>query len=1213
MKLIEYVLAGEAVSNPDGSLPAQVKNCTVVAGPGAMPQGNYPNALDFGSNGKISVTLPVNDITSKQFCIRTVFKIDQAVTERFNLVESGALPFAIFLDKASGSNDFSIDIAVAPKVHGWSGTSSRYFQDLKLNKWYTADLVYDMDTVGLFIDGSLVSVHAFPKGGIQKFSGNRLYIGTWVDGSKYHFPGQMAAVTWFDDEIPAELEKQLDERRSHAEWFLSYKYEAVKATIGLGNITGKYVFNYEAGAYQQLYEGGLLMYQEGIGAAFEMHGDIFKCYQQLQNKSSLGYLVSDEGNGLKSGSRKNIFSKGGIYWSAQTGAVPVTGQMFLDYENIGEASYLGLPTAPAKSIANGYEQVFQSGRMYYKNGATNAHEVHGAILTKFLSSGSTASWGFPVSNESDVKRNSTVIGKYSDFESCTIYWSGATGAFEVHGDIRQKYRDINGPLGSLGFPTSDEGNIPGASGAARYNTFQEGSILWFGSAGNMYVCTPFKIYLGRINSKESEGWLRGQNDLYLRTLIRENGTQIFNKRFPNSGDYSGKNIVDINQTLNATIKPNSPNKDIKFTVDIWESDWPDGDEHLGIYNKTLNMANAWGMAENNGVFNSGSFSMINSITWAVHPQVNINTLSIGQKWWGLGQNPSTPTLSYSQYASAFRDVDSESEWWDLTDWLEKAFYELVCKGLASNGNCFGQSLEAINAWKGKSIFSLPIDRFTSWNTIKNEINIKHQYQVGASALWWFVGQFLTGNTHDPVDVFKRTRDAFNSNCNPVVCIAQNWDFSGAPHAIMPYSWDTSSKPWKMGILDPNNRDPQVLYVDPDKNEFNYKNGKYKGAEWSGGRFHYMPYSVLNERPRTPIWDAIMLLLTGTVIILGSDTYTTSLTDENGTDLDAFGTDSIRRMKQGKALDNKFVSMKGFDAKAARVLTKAAAGRAALSAAAYNRIVAQTRGILASEMYMRSEKGSGLFTPVRPGMTDVSVAKGLTMAELMNEKAVAKKLSRLSADASLFNTLKDRELGFIANDKKMLSALDRETAGLIRDLYKTLPVEKNFIHKMSGLTNGNFQYAIKNKLQEFMFSSSVKRAEAGIVNVKDLGTAASVVNLTTTQDKTVKLEINNKLGVNDDTLKITIDKIPAAAGKELMLNIKPGLSGLDILTTAEKVNARVSIEANMDNKTIKRTFGVEMEGGVRIRPAMALDSPELKVAKIEALFGQTVSSKIIKGT
>ncbi|RYF80005.1 MAG: hypothetical protein EOO03_17695, partial [Chitinophagaceae bacterium] len=348
------------------------------------------------------------------------------------------------------------------------------------------------------------------------------------------------------------------------------------------------------------------------------------------------------------------------------------------------------------------------------------------------------------------------------------------------------------------------------------------------------------------------------------------------------------------------------------------------------------------------------------------------------------------------------------------------------------------SLEAINSWKSKSIFSLPIDRFNNWDAIKNEINIKHQYQVGASALWWFVGQFLSGNTHDPVDVFKRTRDAYNSNCNPVVCIAQNWDFSGAPHAIMPYSWDSSSKPWKIGILDPNDLNPQVLYVDPDKNEFNYKNSKYKGSEWSGGRFHYMPYSVLNERPRTPIWDAIMLLLTGTVVILGSDNYTTSLLDENGNDLDAFGTDSVKRMKQSKSLNYKFVSMKGFDAKAVQVLKKVATGRTGITKAQLEGIVTRTRGLLASEMYLRSEQESKLFVPVRPGLFDSSVIKGLSLHEMLQEKSVARQFDTLQANAPLLNSLKDRQLSYLANDKKMLASLGKESAAFIKDLYKTLP-------------------------------------------------------------------------------------------------------------------------------------------------------------------------------
>jgi uncharacterized protein with LGFP repeats len=92
--------------------------------------------------------------------------------------------------------------------------------------------------------------------------------------------------------------------------------------------------------------------------------------------------------------------------------------------------------------------------MHLKSGASKAFEVHGAILAKFLSSGGTGAWGYPVSNEGDVMSGSAAIGRTSEFEKCTIYWSASSGAFEVHGDIRDRYRSVGGPGGDLGFPTA---------------------------------------------------------------------------------------------------------------------------------------------------------------------------------------------------------------------------------------------------------------------------------------------------------------------------------------------------------------------------------------------------------------------------------------------------------------------------------------------------------------------------------------------------------------------------------------------------------------------------------------------------------------------------------------------------------------------------------------------------------------------------------------
>ncbi|RMH32515.1 MAG: hypothetical protein D6690_13570 [Nitrospirae bacterium] len=586
--------------------------------------------------------------------------------------------------------------------------------------------------------------------------------------------------------------------------------------------------------------------------------------------------------------------------------------MYLDYEHLGESSFLGFPTRTARPVPGGTEQIFQGGRMYHRAGEPTAYEVHGAILAKYIATGSVRKWGFPVTNESDVKKNDRVIGKFSEFEHATIYWSGRTGAHEVHGDIHKKYQDLNGPLGNLGFPTSDEADIPRHADAGRMNTFESASLLWYGSWNSMIVARPFTIFLGRIHSRESEGFLMGQNDLYCYVKVRDGGRTLYNKRHPCSGDWGGRNIKDVNLTIPATIVPNKLNQRIIFSVDIWDAD-PGKDDHLGKYTKELHAANGWGLRENNGVYRVGSFSKIRSLTWSVKPKIDPKTLSETEKFWGVA-NKGTKTLTWSQHASAFRDVDSETEWWDITDWLDKAFYELVVEDLASNGNCFGMSLEAIYVRKQSSIYSLPINRFTKWESVRREFNIKHCYQVGAGPIWWFLGEFVTGNTHDPKDVFTRIRREFERGNHPVLCLSQDYDFSRAPHCILPVAWDSSRKPWCITICNPNFHNTlKELTVDPDRNRFEYRGSStYRGGEWRWGRLHYMPFSKLCTAPRTPVWDAILLILTGTIIILGDDAQTESITDARGNDLDAFGTRARQMLQAGRRLDEFFVPFKGYD-------------------------------------------------------------------------------------------------------------------------------------------------------------------------------------------------------------------------------------------------------------------------------------------------------------
>jgi hypothetical protein len=73
------------------------------------------------------------------------------------------------------------------------------------------------------------------------------------------------------------------------------------------------------------------------------------------------------------------------------------------------------------------------------------------------------------------------VGRYSVFENGSIYWSPSTGAHEVHGRIRDAWRDHGWEAGELGYPISDEYAVPGG----RRSDFEHGSLVFHASSGEV--------------------------------------------------------------------------------------------------------------------------------------------------------------------------------------------------------------------------------------------------------------------------------------------------------------------------------------------------------------------------------------------------------------------------------------------------------------------------------------------------------------------------------------------------------------------------------------------------------------------------------------------------------------------------------------------------------------------------------------------------------
>jgi len=119
---------------------------------------------------------------------------------------------------------------------------------------------------------------------------------------------------------------------------------------------------------------------------------------------------------------------------------------------------------------------FAGGSIYWTP-ATGAHEVHGDIRVKWARLGGERGFlGFPTTDELGTPNGR---GRFNHFEHGSIYWTPAIGAHEVHGAIRDKWQSLGWERSRLGFPTSDE--KPTADG--RVSEFEGGAIFWTAAHG----------------------------------------------------------------------------------------------------------------------------------------------------------------------------------------------------------------------------------------------------------------------------------------------------------------------------------------------------------------------------------------------------------------------------------------------------------------------------------------------------------------------------------------------------------------------------------------------------------------------------------------------------------------------------------------------------------------------------------------------------------
>ncbi|MEM2140885.1 hypothetical protein [Nitrososphaera sp.] len=220
---------------------------------------------------------------------------------------------------------------------------------------------------------------------------------------------------------------------------------------------------------------------------------ITKKYKELGGeKGFLGPPVSEEHWAPDGQGRYRHYKNGSIYWHPKYGAHEVHGAIREKWKATGwEQGVLGYPTTDEMKTPDGKGRynhfkkgIFAEGSIYWHPNL-GAFEVHGGIRQKWKSLGWEKSFlGYPVTDELTTPDG---IGRYNHFQNGSIYFSWKTGAHEVHGAIREFWKNAGWEQSFLGYPVTDEMDAP--DGKGKYSKFQGGTVRWHPDVG-AYLGSP---------------------------------------------------------------------------------------------------------------------------------------------------------------------------------------------------------------------------------------------------------------------------------------------------------------------------------------------------------------------------------------------------------------------------------------------------------------------------------------------------------------------------------------------------------------------------------------------------------------------------------------------------------------------------------------------------------------------------------------------------
>lgn len=189
--------------------------------------------------------------------------------------------------------------------------------------------------------------------------------------------------------------------------------------------------------------------------------------------SILGRAETKERDAARGG-RKRRYANGMILWHRNHGAHEVHGPVANRYRDSGaDSGPLGYPTTDHRPVGDGKGQFVR-----FQHGSIYRHPTHGVRIVLGRTDrryrnlrGPRGQLGYPTS----ATHEANGPGKVTDFQRGSIFMSPDTDAVEVTGQVLSVYRSRGGPAGSkLGFPVSPAQSMPDGG---RRQRFEDGLII----------------------------------------------------------------------------------------------------------------------------------------------------------------------------------------------------------------------------------------------------------------------------------------------------------------------------------------------------------------------------------------------------------------------------------------------------------------------------------------------------------------------------------------------------------------------------------------------------------------------------------------------------------------------------------------------------------------------------------------------------------------